>query len=260
MKRMRKVIEIDENTCNGCGQCILACAEGALKLVDGKARLVGDILCDGLGACIGDCPTGALRIVEREAEDFSEEALEKHIGKKSHGPSVHEGPATLPCGCPSSSVMTFALKDEPKGIEGRHCAEMTSQLGHWPVKLQLLSPQAPFLKGSDMLLMADCCGVAGPNLHEKLFKGRTVAIACPKLDDIEKHIQRLAEILVHATPRTLTVVHMEVPCCTGLVHAALEALRRAGVDIPLKHIVMSRRGEITAEEEIGVSKHAREHV
>jgi NAD-dependent dihydropyrimidine dehydrogenase PreA subunit len=201
MKKTRKIIEIDENKCNGCGLCILSCAEGALKLIDGKARLVGDILCDGIGACIGECPQGALTIVEREADAFNEDAVEHHLRTKQPHGAVQSGPAMLACGCPSSSIMT--LKAKTLGQKENLCAEMNSQLGHWPVKLQLLSPAAPFLKGSNMLLMADCCGVASPTLHNKLLKGRTVAIACPKLDDVEKHIGRLAEILAQATRKRL---------------------------------------------------------
>jgi NAD-dependent dihydropyrimidine dehydrogenase PreA subunit len=260
MKKTRKIIEIDENKCNGCGLCILGCAEGALKLIDGKARLVGDILCDGIGACIGQCPQGALTIIEREAEAFNEDAVEQHLRTKQPHGAVMPSPATLACGCPSSSIMTLTPKKLSNGQKETPCAEMSSQLGHWPVKLQLLSPAAPFLKGSDMLLMADCCGVASPALHNKLLKGRTVAIACPKLDDVEKHIVRLAEILAQATPKTLTVVHMEVPCCTGLVHAAIEALRRSGVNIPMKHIVISRVGEILAEEAIQDSRHCQANI
>jgi NAD-dependent dihydropyrimidine dehydrogenase PreA subunit len=258
MKKTRKIIEIDENKCNGCGLCILSCAEGALKLIDGKARLVGDILCDGIGACIGQCPQDALTIVEREADAFDERAVEHHLRTKQPHGADKSGPAMLACGCPSSSIMTLIPKTLSR--EENPCAEMNSQLGHWPVKLQLLSPAAPFLKGSDMLLMADCCGVASPTLHNRLLKGRTVAIACPKLDDVEKHIVRLAEILAQATPKTLVVVHMEVPCCTGLVHAATEALRRSGVNIPMKHIVISRSGEILAEEAIPLPEHCQAHI
>jgi NAD-dependent dihydropyrimidine dehydrogenase PreA subunit len=258
MKKTRKIIEIDENKCNGCGLCILSCAEGALKLIDGKARLVGEILCDGIGACIGHCPQGALTIIEREADAFNEEAVEHHLRTKQPHDAVKSHPAPLACGCPSSSIMT--LNPKTSGREENPCAEMNSQLGHWPVKLQLLSPAAPFLKGSDMLLMADCCGIASPILHDKLLKGRTVAIACPKLDDVEKHIRRLADILAQATPKTLTVVHMEVPCCTGLVHAAIEALRRSGVNIPMKHLVISRSGDILAEEAIPIPEHGQAHI
>jgi Fe-S-cluster-containing hydrogenase component 2 len=246
MKRTRKIIEIDEDKCTGCGQCITACAEGALQIVNGKARLVGDILCDGMGACIGNCPEDALRIVKREAEDFDEKAVKGHLGK---GNPIPADPV-IACGCPSSAAMTFSPIREMNGSEPCRI-DAVSRLGHWPVKLQLLSPAAPFLKGSDMLLLADCCGIACPDLHEKLLKGKTVAIACPKLDDVERHIQRLAEILSQAAPRELSIVHMEVPCCTGLIHAARKAADRAGVTIPMKHIVVSRRGDILAEEEIG---------
>ncbi|HPR55941.1 MAG TPA: 4Fe-4S binding protein [Deltaproteobacteria bacterium] len=253
MKGTRKIIEIDEERCNGCGQCILACAEGALKLVDGKARLVGDILCDGLGACIGECPTGALKIVEREADCFDEEAVKEHL----HAPKP-TGLTTLPCGCPSSMAMN--LNPNP-GIDASDpCTERPSLLGHWPVKLQLLSPQTPFLRGSDMILLADCCAVASPDLHERFLRGRTVAIACPKLDDVERHVERLAGILSQATPRTLTVVHMEVPCCTGLVHIALKAMGIAGADIPLRHVVIGRRGEVLADEQIPLAKPVGVHV
>ncbi len=257
MMRTRKIVEIDEELCNGCGQCILACAEGALKLVDGKARLVGDILCDGLGACIGDCPTGALKIVEREADEFDEEAVKRHRSVSGH--AVKPGLTTLPCGCPSTMSMT--LNPAPGKPGCGTCADKSpSLLGHWPVKLQLLSPHAPYLKGSDMLLLADCCAVASPDLHERLLSGRTVAIACPKLDDVGRHVSRLSEILSEATPRALTVVHMEVPCCTGLVHAAIEAMELAHVDIPLRHIVIDRGGEVIAQEQIPLAKPARVHV
>jgi hypothetical protein len=155
-------------------------------------------------------------------------------------------------------TMTFDRKTGAGDTAG--CVERPSMLGHWPVKLQLLSPRAPFLRDSDMLLLADCCGVASPNLHEAILKGRTVAIACPKLDDVDRHIARLSEILSQATPRTLTVVHMEVPCCTGLVHAAVKAMEIAGVDIPLRHVVIGRMGEIIVDEKIPLAKTTRVHV
>ncbi|HOS96071.1 MAG TPA: 4Fe-4S binding protein [Deltaproteobacteria bacterium] len=257
MGQSRKIIEIDEERCNGCGQCILACAEGALKLVHGKAKLVGDILCDGLGACIGDCPTGALRIVEREAEAFDEEAVKRHLAPPKTS-TAGSGPATLPCGCPSTLSMTF--EQNPGHQAACPGIEEPSMLGHWPVKLQLLSPSSPFLKGSDMLLLADCCAVASPDLHRRFLNGKTVAIACPKLDDVNRHIARLGEILAQSTPRTLAVVHMEVPCCTGLVHAAVKAVQASKVDIPLRHVIISRRGEILAEEEIALANPPLVHV
>ena len=247
MKKSRPIIEIDEERCTGCGECILACAEGALQLVDGKARLVGEILCDGLGACIGECPEGALRVIERESDAFDEEAVEKRleeIGRKEGPPAP--SPA-VPHACPGSASMTLE-----KSVAG--CEEPTeripSTLGHWPIKLQLLGPGAPFLEGADLLLVADCVGFAFPDVHGKLIAGKAVAIGCPKLDDIQAHVDRLAEILKGARPKSLTVVHMEVPCCFGFVNAAQQAVECAGVDVPLKRMMISRMGEILADDKV----------
>jgi ferredoxin len=244
MKRSRKIIEIDEAKCNGCGQCILACAEGALKLVNGKAKLVGDIYCDGLGACIGECPEGALKIIERSADDFDEKAVEKMNHKKA-GSGKQE---TLACGCPSAAMME--LKKSPCSNIAVDACKAESQLGHFPIKLQLLGPQAPFLKNADLVLLADCVAVAYPDLHSKILKGRAVAIGCPKLDDLEAHIERLAHILKGARPKSLTVAHMEVPCCSGFLYAAAEAIERSGVKIPLRKIIISRSGEVLADNDL----------
>lgn len=244
MKTKREIIEIDEEKCTGCGQCILSCAEGALELVDGKAKLVGEIYCDGLGACIGECPEDALKIVEREADDFDEEAVEELLAKKKKEEAAKE-PAPPAGGCPGSAAM--ALKDRPAETVSSDGASESSELGHWPVKLQLLGPQAPFLRGSDLILLADCVAAAYPNLHRKLLRGHTIAMGCPKLDDLEAHIERLAEILKGAGLKSLTVAHMEVPCCHGFMHAAGQAIKRAGVDIPLRRIIVGRRGEILKE-------------
>jgi len=237
----RPIIEIDEEKCDGCGQCILACAEGALELVDGKARLVGEIYCDGLGACLGECPQEALKVIERPAEEFDEEAVEGRLAdlkEKSQPQTI------LACGCPSSEAMTL----KPSPIAGLTAGGAASSLGHFPIKLQLLGPGAPFLKGADLLLLADCTAAAYPDLHARLLPGRAVALGCPKLDDLEAHIVRLAEIIKHADLKSLTVVHMEVPCCHGFVHAAQQALKRAGVALPLGRIKISRSGEILEEE------------
>jgi len=240
MKRTRSIIEIDESTCDGCGQCIVACAEGALKLVDGKARLIGDIYCDGLGACIGECPQGALKIAQRPAEDFDETAV-----KQAHAPAAQRI-ETLACGCPSSAAMGLKTTAAEPDAQAHH---NPSELMHWPVKLQLLGPQAPFLKDADLTLLADCAAVAHPNLHHDILKGKAVAIGCPKLDDLEAHIDRLSEILKAAHPRSLTVVHMEVPCCAAFMHAAREAIRRAGVGIPLRRTVIGRTGTVLLQDE-----------
>jgi len=248
-KANRQIIEIDEEKCDGCGQCILACAEGALALVGGKARLVGDVLCDGLGACIGECPRGALRVIERPAEEFDEKAVERRLAetRRDDSPEAEcSGTPALPCGCPGSAARTL----KPSPVRELSAADRPeSTLGHWPVKLQLLGPGAPFLKGADLLLVADCAGVAHPALHSELLPGRAVAIGCPKLDDLDAHIERLAQILRGARPRSLTVVHMEVPCCFGFVRAAQIAMERSGVSIPISRKMIGRTGEVLEEED-----------
>lgn len=238
MHKTRKIIEIDESTCTGCGLCITACAEGALQLVNGKAKLVGDVYCDGLGACLGECPEGALKIIERPAEDFSREAVKELEAKKDVS-------LNSPCGCLSSAAM--ALKPNGTSRPEGPAVDQASELTHWPIKLQLLNPAAPFLKDSDLVLLADCCAASMPDLHRRILKGASVAMGCPKLDDIEAHIGRLAEILKTARPRSLTVVHMEVPCCFGFVHAAQAAAQKAGVSIPMRRLKIARTGEIIEE-------------
>ena len=249
MKKTRNIIEIDEEKCTGCGQCILACAEGALALVDGKAKLVGEIYCDGIGACIGTCPADALKIVERPAEEYDEKAVEEHLRKVEHN-KVHTGEPgdVLPCGCPSGLMTTLEPKKQNSCGHKQHDVEST--LGHWPVKLQLLGPNALFLKDADLLLLADCAAAACPNLHEKVLRDRAVAMGCPKLDDLDAHIERLADILAGARPRSLTVVHMEVPCCGAFVSAAHRAIELAGVDIALGRIIISREGDILKQENL----------
>lgn len=239
---IRKIIEIDDELCNGCGNCIISCAEGALKLVDGKARLVSDVYCDGLGACLGDCPTGALKIVEREAPAFDEEEVERHLEAKGRLETL----ATLPCGCPGTAAV---MLEGCGSVEGP--APAGSSLKHFPVKLQLIQPGAPFLQGSELLLMADCCALCYPGLHHGMLKNRAVAMGCPKLDNLDAHIERLTEIVRKGGIRGLTVVHMEVPCCSGFVHAAQAAVQRAGSDIPVRHIMIARGGEIVEQGPVG---------
>ncbi|HNY65187.1 MAG TPA: 4Fe-4S binding protein [Deltaproteobacteria bacterium] len=237
----RKIIEIDEELCNGCGSCITACAEGALKMVDGKAKLVSDVYCDGLGACLGDCPTGALKIVEREAPDFDEHEVEKHLAR------TRKQEMPLACGCPGSSAMTFTVDDAPSGP-----VQAKSALSHFPVKLQLLNPAAPFLKGADLLLMADCCALCYPALHQNLLRGKAVAMGCPKLDDLGAHIEKLVQVISLGQIRSLTVVHMEVPCCSGFIRAAQIAVEKADAHIPVRHITISRTGELLGEGPVAV--------
>ncbi len=263
MTKTRKIIEIDDSLCDGCGACILSCAEGALALVDGKAKLTGDVYCDGLGACIGGCPTGALRIVERQAGEFDQAVVDARLaaaGARSRdaahaaGPGEHQagkvhgahGRKHVQC-CPSAAAQTLSpAKAAPAG------GPMQSWLGQWPVKLQLLSPSAPFLDGADLLLLADCAAAAYPDLHSRLLEGKAVAMGCPKLDDLDAHIEKLAELLSESGVRSLKVVHMEVPCCFGFVHAAVEAAGKSGKSIPVSRMKISRTGEVLEEEEVHV--------
>jgi len=249
---LRRIIEIDEDKCDGCGQCLIACAEGALELVDGKARLVGDVYCDGLGACLGECPQGALTIIEREGEDFDQAAVEARLKSQVASEADQaQGQPALACGCPSSATAVFETA-EP----GPDSQAAGSSLGHWPIKLQLLGPGALFLKRADLILMADCAAAAFPDLHAKLLPGRAVAMGCPKLDDLEAHIQRLAEIIKEADLKSLTVLYMEVPCCRGFVFAAQEAVKRAGADLPVNRLLISRTGQIMEQEGISLSQEA----
>jgi ferredoxin len=251
MRVERPIVAIDEEKCNGCARCITACTEGALRLVDGKARLTGEVLCDGLGACIGECPTGALTIVSRVAEEFDAESVK---GPERHGPKGPAGIEAAACRCPSGISMTLDVR-MPGGRTGR-TAPGPSMLGHWPVKLALLNPDAPFLKGSDLVLLADCCAVATPDLHDRFLGARTIAMACPKLDDTDRHVERLAEIISRAGPRSITVVRMEVPCCRGLEMAAARAVKLAGVTVGLNAVVIARTGGVVAEGQIPLAKEA----
>jgi len=238
MAKVRPIIQIDEELCTGCGQCVLDCAEGALQIIDGKARLVGEIFCDGLGACLAGCPTGALQVIERPAEEFNEKAVEQRLHALKQQAAAPEAP--LACGCPGSAAMAL----QPAAAPAAGACASASQLGHWPIKLQLLAPAAPFLQGADMVLLADCAGVALPDLHARLLPKRAVALACPKLDNAQAHIDKLAQVLAQARPRSLTVAIMEVPCCRGLEFIAQKAMEKAGLDIPLGRLKVGRQGEV----------------
>ncbi len=234
-KVLRKVVRIDEEKCTGCGICIPACAEGALRIVDGKARLVSDKYCDGLGACLGECPEGAITIEEREAEEFDEIAVEHHVQQHSHAKE------TLPCGCPSASVTRLERRETEKGCPGSTRQE--SMLGNWPVQLTLVPPGAPFLQGADVVLAADCVPFAYPDFHRDFLRDHALLVACPKLDDFEAHLAKLTEILRQSTVKSITVVRMEVPCCSGLTHMAEEAIRRSGKKIPLGEVIIGIKGD-----------------
>lgn len=238
---LRKIIRIDEEKCDGCGLCVPACAEGALQIINGKAKLISEQYCDGLGACLGECPQGAIIIEERKAEDFNEEAVEHHLQSKEPVHVTDE----LPCGCPSATVTQF---EKQTGTE-IPAAEITEAPGkpmltHWPVQLTLVPPSAPFLQRADLLLAADCVPFAYPGFHREFLKDHALVIACPKLDNSEAHLTKLTEILRHSEPKSLTVLHMEVPCCFGLVHMAQQAIQNSGKDIPLKEITVGVKGDL----------------
>lgn len=233
-KTVRKIVKIDEEKCDGCGSCVIKCAEGALQIIDGKARLISEQYCDGLGACLGECPQGAITIEERHAEDFNEEAVEHHLGKTDE---------KLPCGCPGSTVAQFERHHVTGAAPDEHISEQ-SMLGHWPVQLALVPPGAPFLAGADLVLAADCVPFAYAGFHRDFLKGKALLVACPKLDDFPAHLTRLTEILKRSQVKSITVVHMEVPCCSGLVHMAQQAIKQSGKNILFKEVTISTRGEL----------------
>jgi len=232
-KSLRKIVIIDEEKCDGCGWCIDACVEGALRIIDGKARLVSEIYCDGLGACLGGCPQNAITVEEREVEAFTGEA-------------PHEASTSVRvpfAGCPSARILEF---DSPETVVPASVMS-PSTLCHWPVQLAILPPSAPFLKGADLLLTADCVPFALSSFHECFLRGHALAVACPKLDDCEAHLNKLTAILRVGGLKSLTVAIMEVPCCGGLLYLAKQALAASGSTIPLNQIVISTRGEIISE-------------
>ncbi len=243
----REIIVIDEEKCDGCGLCIPSCHEGALELVNGKIRLVADKLCDGLGACLGDCPKGALRIEAREAASFDEVAVAARLRESQENKA--------PRACPSSQFVPLSSMVAAPKDRGRSVGDIPSELSHWPVQLRLLPPTAPVFRGASLLLAADCVPVAFPQFHQKLLKGHSVAVACPKLDDSRDHLVKLTEILRENDLRDITVAHMEVPCCSGLLMMVLEARRLSGKDTPIKDIVIGTLGEVLAENDVsdGVS-------
>ena len=273
---IRKIIEIDEEKCDGCGLCIPGCPEGALQLIEGKAKMVNDIYCDGLGACLGTCPQGAIEIIERDAEEYDEHKVIDHILKqgedvlqyhlahlKEHGEEevLNQAKKYLadldqtvkelemvqpkPSGCPGSRNMSFAPLQE----DHNSGTEIPSALGHWPVQMHLISPLAPQYAGSDMVLAADCVAYSIGDFHQKFLKGKSLAIACPKLDQNQDiYLEKLKYLINDAKINTLSVLIMEVPCCSGLLNMAQRAVQSAARKIPLKAVVVGVRGEILQEQ------------
>jgi len=232
---VRAIIRIDEEKCTGCGQCIPGCAEGALQIVDGKARLIGEIYCDGLGACLGECPERALTLEKREADPFDEEAVEALV-ERQHGED------SLSCGCPGSAMRTLEA-DAAERISNAPAS--APALTHWPVQLMLVPPGAPFLRAVDLLICADCVPFAMPDLHARYIAGRAVLVGCPKLDDANHYRAKLEGIFREAQPKSITVLRMEVPCCGGLAQIVTEAHEVAKLSCPLKIRVVEIQGGAT---------------
>lgn len=237
----RKIIEIDEAKCNGCGACVTGCAEGALQIVNGKAKLVSDVFCDGLGACIGECPTGALKIIERDTAEFSEAAVKEHLHKQK--------PKAPPAGgCPGMQVR-FAepskvqkVKVESREISGQVIA---SELNQWPTQLHLVPVEAPFFKNRELVVLSTCSPSASPDVNWRFIRGRAIAIACPKLDRTEGYVEKLAAILASNGIPKVIIVRMEVPCCGGLTMIVKEAAHRSGrTDLVVEEAVIGLDGEL----------------
>lgn len=230
---VRKIIKIDEEKCNGCGLCVDACHEGAIGMVDGKAKLLRDDYCDGLGDCLPVCPTGAISFEEREAAPFDEEAVKANMEAKQRAQSEHRG-------CPGSRQITF---DRENQRAGREVSQVKSRLNQWPVQIKLVPVNAPYFSNADLLIAADCTAFAYGDFHNKLIKNRITLIGCPKLDEGD-YSRKLTEIIKQNDIKSVTVVRMEVPCCGGIVSAVKTALQNSGKMIPWQIVTVSIDGQI----------------
>lgn len=250
MKVFRKIIEIDEERCDGCGQCVPDCAEGALEIVDGKARVIAEKYCDGLGACLNACPQNALKIVERQAEDFDEEAVEVLLaarkGERKQAVFADGG------GCPSAVLQNFPMAGQQQVVGGPPADGLATAsagaLSHWPVQIRLVPPGAPFLQGADLLVAADCTPVAYPEFHRDFLQSRKVLMGCPKFDDQEGYVSKFTEIFSAAGIKSVTMLIMEVPCCGSMSTIISKALQNSGKELSVEQVVVSCRGEILRRE------------
>lgn len=233
----RKIVEIDEAKCNGCGLCVPNCAEGALQIINGKAKLVKDIYCDGLGACLGHCPMGAIKIIERDAEAFDEKAVSERLKKAHTEPRV-----SAFSGCPGSRVMD--LKKKKSEAETSTKTKLESELSQWPIQLMLVPAAAPYFKGADLLITADCVPFSYANFHQEFLKDKKLIICCPKLDNTDYYVEKLAEIFRVNNLKSITVLHMEVPCCYGLASVVKEALLKSKEDIKINSVVVGIDGNV----------------
>lgn len=233
---VRKIIQIDESKCNGCGACAAACHEGAIGMVDGKAKLLRDDYCDGLGDCLPTCPTGAITFVEREAAAYDEKAVlenKKKIGEKT----------PVFSGCPGQRLKQFQRKDVPATETEKSDVQMESQLMQWPCQIRLVPVNAPYFDGAKLLIAADCTAYAYANFHREFMRGKITIIGCPKLDDVQ-YGEKLTRIIAENNIRSVTVLRMEVPCCGGLEQAAVTALKNSGKYIPWQVVTISTDGKI----------------
>lgn len=255
----RKIIKIDEEKCTGCGLCVPGCAEEAIKIIGGKAKLVGDVFCDGLGACLGECPEGALSIEEREADPFDEkmvhEAMTRRRQEEARSQGAKSGLQTFNVlsaaaggGCPGSAHTVFDRQGQTAAGTVSTVAQ-PSELTHWPVQLHLINPVAESFRGRDVVLAADCVAFSLGDFHNRFLKGKSLAIACPKLDSgQEEYIEKIRRMIDEARINTLTVIMMQVPCCRGLMQIAQAALQKASRKVPLKAIIIGIKGEVLTEE------------
>lgn len=260
MQSKRMMIKIDEEKCTGCGLCVPGCEEGALQIVDGKAKLVAEIYCDGLGACLGECPEGALTVEERVADDFDPEAVKQLLAEQGrpipeHMPDpeslrLEKGKPSAPPagGCPGAALKTLTPCQQAN-IPKSSVAEGTN-LSHWPVQLRLVPPSAPFLANADLLLTADCVPVALPNYHAEYLAGKVVVMGCPKFDNAMEYVSKLADIIRENNLKSITIMEMEVPCCSSMSAILDQAMKQAGQSVKVERIVVSLRGQILSREQI----------
>jgi Pyruvate/2-oxoacid:ferredoxin oxidoreductase delta subunit len=251
----RKIVKIHEEKCNGCGECVTACHESAIEIVDGVAKLVSDIYCDGLGDCLSGCPTDAIEIIERDADEYSQEAVDKRVevlkSKEEENKMNNFAGGSLPCGCPGTHEKTLrggCNSSAPKeintsGLSGSD-VNVPSQLRQWPIQMMLINPRAPFLQNADLLIAADCTAYAYGNFHSEFMKDKVTIIMCPKLDDNNLNTERILEIIQNNDIRSITVARMEVPCCGGTVSAAKTAIQMSGKIVPYAEVTISSDGRI----------------
>jgi Pyruvate/2-oxoacid:ferredoxin oxidoreductase delta subunit len=239
---VRNIVKIDEEKCTGCGQCATACAEGAIQIINGKAKLISEVYCDGLGACIGHCPEDAITIEQRDAADFDEEATQKHLTRQKKAQAASD------FACPGMAARQLRAKDA-SGLQASTTTTL-SQLGQWPVQLKLVSPHAPYFAGADLLLVADCVPFAMGDFHSRFLKDRSIAVGCPKLDDVQLYIEKLAAILQANKLNSLSVIHMEVPCCHGLTHIARQAIARNKIAMSFEDVTIDLQGNVSRTETV----------